>query len=263
MSMLMGIGESPHLQDLSKSVKEVVGSISQPNHWTRCVHSFWKAQRKDDFSVDEAQEFTVCLSQVVGSVTLLFDNLSAVELTRLQFPIDSSGGNTVYNALYSPHSIFDVPEDLSKPIHMLHLSFRDFLVDSVRCPDVRFQINQQQVHHDLLNHCLYLIDRSLVRNICQLPGPGVLINVVFEATLNEHLPFGLRYACHYWIDHAENGRVSLSDHGPVHSLLRQHCVYWLEAMGLISKIPEAVTMMIKLESLIDVSEILWYLQDVY
>ena len=40
---------------------------------------------KDDFSADEAQEVTLRLRQVVGSVVLLFDNLSAEELGRLLF----------------------------------------------------------------------------------------------------------------------------------------------------------------------------------
>jgi len=37
----------------------------------------------------------------------------------------------------------------------------------------------------------------------------------------------------------------------VHRFLQEYCPYWLEAMSLVGKIPEAMTMMMKLESLID------------
>jgi hypothetical protein len=211
---------------------------------------------KDDFSADEAQEVTLRLRQVVGSVVLLFDNLSAEELGRLLFPTVPTGGIIVQEALESLHAVLDVPEDSSKSIQMLHLSFRDFLVDSARCPDVRFQINEQRVHHDLLGRCLDLMQQSLVRNICQLPGPGNFVDEVPEAALRQYLPFRLTYACRHWVSHAERGRVDLSDNGQVHTFLRQYLLNWLEAMALISRMQEATTVMIRLESLIEVNTII-------
>jgi hypothetical protein len=210
---------------------------------------------KDDFSVDEAQEVILRLRQVAGGVVLLFDNLSAEELARLLFPNTPTGGHIVQQTLDSLHAIFDVPEDLSKPIQTLHLSFRDFLVDSARCPDIRFQIDQQQVHHDLLDRCLNLMKRSLQKNVCQISGQGCFVDEVSEAALSQYLPLGLRYACRHWISHVEQGRVCLSDNGPVHNFLRQYCPYWLEVMGFIRKIPEATTMIIQMKSLIEVSSI--------
>jgi len=208
---------------------------------------------KGDFSAEEEHQITMRLRRVVGSVILLFDNLSAEELARLLFPTVPTGGLIVQKTLDLLHAVFDVPEDLNKPIQMLHLSFHDFLVDSTRCPDVRFHINQQQVHHDLSDCCLDLMRRSLGQNICQLPGPGMLVDEMSEATLRQYLPSGLRYACRHWVSHAKHGRVCLSDNGPVHNFLRQCCPYWIEAMSLTRKIPEATTMIIQLESLTDVS----------
>ena len=208
-----------------------------------------------DFSTEEEDKSITYLRQVVGSVVLLFDNLSAEELTRLLFPAAPTGENTVRQILDPLHAIFDVPEGSNKPIQMLHLSFRDFLVDKARCPDDRFQINQQQVHHDLLDHCLDLMKRSLRKNICQLPRQGCFVDEVSEAELSQYLPLGLRYACRYWIRHAQQGRIFLSDNGPVHNFLRKYYPYWLEVMGLIHKIPEATTMMIQIKSLIKVSPI--------
>lgn len=208
-----------------------------------------------DFSAEEEDNFITRLRQVVGSVVLLFDNLSAKELTRLLFPTTPTDGNIIQHTLDSLHAVLDVPESPSKPIRMLHLSFRDFLVDSARCQDTRFQINQQQVHHDLFDRCLDLMKRSLQKNICQLSGSGCFVDEVSETVLSQHLPLGLRYACRHWINYIENARVNLSDEGPVYNFLRQFCPYWLEVMGLIRKTPEATTMIIQLKGLIEVSTV--------
>ena len=210
---------------------------------------------RGDFSADEAEEAGMHLRQVVGSIILLFDNLSATELARLLFPSVANGGTLVQDTLDSLHAVFEVPEDLCKPVQILHLSFRDFLVDSARCPDIRFQINQQQVHHNLLSHCLDLMERSLQQNMCQLPGPGYLVDEISEASLSQYLPLGLQYACRHWTGHAEQGQVPLTDNSPVHNFLRQCWPYWLEIMGLIQKIPEAISMTNQLKSLIQVSKI--------
>ena len=102
----------------------------------------------------------------MGSVILLLENLSAEDLTRLLFPSVLAGGVLVQDTLDLLHAIFDVPEDLSKPIQMLHLSVRDFLVDNTRCSNARFYINQQQLHLNLFSNYLDLMRGSLQRNKC-------------------------------------------------------------------------------------------------
>lgn len=138
----------------------------------------------DDFSAQEEQQVCLSFRQIVGGVFLQFDNLSAEELARVLLPSVLDDRVVVQDALASLHAIFDVPEDLSIPIQMLHLSFRDFLVDNTRCPDVRFQIDQQQMHLDLFNHCLDLIRGSLLPKKCSLSGHGCLVDEVSEATLS-------------------------------------------------------------------------------
>jgi hypothetical protein len=208
---------------------------------------------KDDFSADEAEEVIKRLRHVIGSVVLLVDSLSAMELARLLFPTVPTGGMIVQQTLDPLHAIFDVPEDLTEPIRMLHLSVRDFLMNSARCPDARFQIDQRQVHHDLSIHCLDLMKQSLGQNMCQLPRYDTFVVDISETTMSQYLPLGLRYACCNWIDHLEHGQLSLVDNGPVHSFLRQYCSYWLEVMCIISKMTEATNMMRKLRSLVQVS----------
>ena len=49
------------------------------------------------------------LQRVIGSVILLFDNLSAEKLTRLLFPSTLDGGILMQDTFNSLHAIFDVP----------------------------------------------------------------------------------------------------------------------------------------------------------
>ena len=213
-----------------------------------------KSSMSDDFSADEEQEVTARLRHVVGSVVLLLNNLSAAELGRLLFPSASTGGAVVQDTLDSLHAILDVPKDLQKPIQMQHLSFRDFLVDRTRCSDNRFHVDQQEGHRNLLIHCLGLMAKSLMQNMCHLPSPATLVSAVSETAFRQYLPSGLTYACRYWIDHVEHGQVSLDDDGPVYTFLQQYCPFWVEVMSLIRKLPEAVGVMRKLEGFISVSE---------
>jgi hypothetical protein len=206
-----------------------------------------------DFSADEEQEVTARLRHVVGSVVLLFDKLCAAELERLLFPSALAGGVVVQDTLDSLHAIFDVPKDLQKPIQMQHLSFRDFLVDRTRGDDVRFHIDQQEGHRNLFIHCLGVMTRSLVQNICGLPSPGTLVSALSESAFRQYLPSGLIYACRHWIDHFKYAQVSSDDDGPVYTFLQQYWPYWLEVMSLIHKLPEAMSAMRKFEGLLSVS----------
>lgn len=212
-----------------------------------------KSSMSDDFSIDEEQEVTARLRQVVGSVVLLFGNLSAPELERLLFPTVFSDGTVVQDTLDSLHAVLDVPTDPQKPIQMQHLSFRDFLVDRSRCDDIRFHVNQQEGHHSLLTHCMSLMTQCLVQNICHLPSPGTLVSAVSEVVLRQYIPPGLIYACRYWIDHIEQCQINLNDDGPVYTFLRQYSPFWLEVMSLVSAFPEAMRAIRKLGSFVSVS----------
>lgn len=74
----------------------------------------------------------------MSNVILLLNNLFIVELATLLFSFVIINEKLMQNTLISLHVIFDVLEDLSKSIQMLHLFFRDFLINNVRCSNLRF-----------------------------------------------------------------------------------------------------------------------------
>jgi hypothetical protein len=81
----------------------------------------------DEDNKDVARLF----KQIVGSIIILFDSLSATALTEL-LAVSSTKINETLEPL---RSVLNVLEDDTSPIQLLHLSFHDFLLDKQRCPD--------------------------------------------------------------------------------------------------------------------------------
>ena len=107
----------------------------------------------------------------VGLIVVLFNSLSAIVLAELSPPALSKTISTTLNPL---KSVLNVPKDRYTPIQPLHPSFRDFLVDKKRCRDEDFWIDQEKAHHDIAKQCLFVMSKTLKRNICRLRTPGTL-----------------------------------------------------------------------------------------
>lgn len=143
----------------------------------------------------------------VGSIITLFDLLSTTVL-KLLFPALS---DTIDVTLEPLKSLLNVPEDKNTPIWLLHLSFREFLVNPERCRARDFWIDQKKSHQDLVEQCLHLMSNNLKRNICQLETPGIPRRQIDNTLLNQLLPSQLQYACQYWVSHLQKGVFSASD----------------------------------------------------
>ena len=76
---------------------------------------------KDQEKEDLIRQFR----QIVGSITILFDFLSAAALAKL---LDEEK-EIVCLRLGDLHSVLDVPESQDSPIWLLYLFFHDFLLD--------------------------------------------------------------------------------------------------------------------------------------
>jgi len=140
------------------------------------------------------QECVGRFKQVVGSIVVMFNTMPAGNLAQLlQIPT-----KMVSSTLDSLRSVLNVPEDESQPVRLFHLSFRNFLQDSQRCSDSRFQVDEKERHTSLFRKCMKHISQ-LQENICNLWGPGVLtteipddtIQKAFHHTFNTHAVTGL------------------------------------------------------------------------
>ena len=178
---------------------------------------------------EEVEDFR-CL---LGGIVLLYKVLSVEELEELMFPHKLKNGRLVQGMLDSMHAVLNIPNNSSGPIQVQHLSFRDFLLNSDRSRKSGFCMDEEEGHRILFDRCLNLMSRCLRRNMCNLTT-GTVIQDVSDATRSKYISPQLRYACTYWMDHADCGDVELEDDGLLHQFLLGNLLYWLEVILLLN-----------------------------
>ena len=206
----------------------------------------------NDLSDDEKAEVTHYYRYTLGTIALLFAPLPVVGLGYLL----SIKIKEIEQTLADLHSILDIPSGTDRPIRLYHLSFRDFLYDRSRYRNDSLYIDKIAMYSILADRCINMIF-ILQKDICGLKSPGTMVEDVESIVVAQHLSSAIQYSCRYWLDYSERRYKSLNDDGPVYRFLRKSCLYWLEAISLIGKIPEAITIIMKLESLIDISRVSW------
>ncbi|KAF8538282.1 vegetative incompatibility protein HET-E-1 [Trichophaea hybrida] len=191
-----------------------------------------------DCEEQEEEELSERFRQIVGSIILLSDPLSADALATVLHKATWE----VEVTLDSLRSVLDVSESEDGGIRLLHPSFRDFLLDKKRCNDPLFYIDQKMAHNDLFLSCLHLMSKHLKEDMCNLQRPGALISDMKDGAVKSFLPLGFQYACRYWVHDLQVSDVKLHDNNQVHTFLRKHFLHWLEALSLMGKISDGVLM---------------------
>jgi NACHT domain len=192
-----------------------------------------------------AQEFR----DIVGSIVILADPLPTSSLASL---LDISKED-VDSRLHVLHSVLRIPSNPDLPVRLLHLSFRDFLIDHKK-KENWFWVDAKKTHDMIASKCLELMaERNCLRgNMCDLEFPGKLRSEIDEKILRNRLPPDIQYACQYWVHHLEQGGRMIREHDAVYDFLQRHFLHWLEALSLIGKISQSVALIATLQSLVSV-----------
>jgi hypothetical protein len=173
---------------------------------------------------------------VVGTIISLANSTSVRALALLlDVHIDE-----VATRLRMLHSVLDVPESLDSPVQLLHLSFRDYLIDPENKDTVEFWVDETLTHGKLASHCLHIMRGALRKNICGLSFPGMRRSAVDSQRLKKSIPPQLQYACMYWAYHQTKGNPNLNDNNEVYDFLTTYFLYWLEAMSLLGRVKECL-----------------------
>ncbi len=165
---------------------------------------------------------------ILGPIILLATPLSINSLSRLINVPEPS----ISQRLRLLHSVLNIPSQDTAPIRLFHLSFRDFLVNPVK-RGTEFWIDEAETHETLAGCCLRIMKDHLKKDICCLREPGVSLLEVDRQIIDACLPPALQYACLYWTSHLELGTVSVDEEA--YSFLKTHFLHWLEALCLIGK----------------------------
>ncbi|KAM9873934.1 vegetative incompatibility protein HET-E-1 [Verticillium dahliae] len=189
-------------------------------------------------SKGEMEQIIKDFSLVVGSIVTLADPLSTPGLSRLL----GVSPHIVDSRLDMLHSVLSVPSDDS-PVRLLHLSFRDYLVDAEQKETNDFWVDEKSMHRNLARNCFRVMEGGLRENICSMSYPGMRRSAVDPARIAKALPPEVPYACRYWAHHQTAADFGEEDGLAVHDFLKAHFLHWLEAMSLMGCARECIGMM--------------------
>src|SRR2546423_13628214 len=158
------------------------------------------SEKEKDLMIQEFRE-------IVGSIIVLADPLSTSSLERL-LGIDKE---TIDGRLGPLHSVLSISANSDSPVRLLHLSFRDFLLDPEKQgkSEFWFWVDERKRHEMLATKCMKLLSgpNRLRENICRLDSPGKLQGEIDSKTIDKSLPADVRYACRYWVHHLEQSKT--------------------------------------------------------
>ncbi|PGG94981.1 hypothetical protein AJ79_10333, partial [Helicocarpus griseus UAMH5409] len=198
----------------------------------------------------ETRQLVQEFKKIVGVIIILATPLSVHALSQLL----STKTNDINKRLDRLHSVLNIPANIYTPVRLLHLSFRDFLVDTKTREtkeSEQFWIDEKAMHQYLANQCLEIMCRSLKKNICNLPGDGAQRSEIDIHSIDNHLPPELRYACRYWAQHLQQCQDPVTELAKAFSFLEAHFLHWLEAMSVLGIISEVVGIINILQSIME------------
>jgi hypothetical protein len=223
--------------------------IAPEKHLDEIYTTVLKNSVTSEYTDEEEEELYNMLRQILGSIVILFSPLSISSLSKLLRVVKEDINQTLDDL----HSVLDVPKDQTQPLRLHHPSFRDFFLNSGRCKNENFWVDEKQAHQTLAQSCMRLMSTSLKQDVCKLDAPGMLITDVESGLLEQYLSSEVQYACLYWIQHLEKSGAQLHDHEQVHQFLQEHLLHWLEALGWMRKVSEGVHAITSLDSIVAVS----------
>ncbi|KAF1942824.1 hypothetical protein EJ02DRAFT_487903 [Clathrospora elynae] len=182
---------------------------------------------------EDKEDWLAKFQELVGSIVILKSPLSIASLARLLKILRRK----IRYRLDPLHSVLNIPNDESCPVRLLHLSFREFLVEPHQKARNRFWVDERTTHGKLASQCPELMSNlgGLRQDICNLIRPGFLKTEIPEDTIASNLPHELQYACRNWVSHLELSHNHVDDENAVHVFLRTH-LHWLEAMSLLGEV---------------------------
>ncbi|RJE26741.1 NACHT domain protein, partial [Aspergillus sclerotialis] len=183
----------------------------------------------------EQQQLLQEFQSIVGVIILLAVPLS-INTLSLFLGIEA---DQISNRLDLFRSVLSIPGDRDQPIRILHLSFRDFLVQS----RTEFYVDDLSKHKDIAKSCLRTMQNHLRKDICGLSSPGARRADVDPQGIHQYLPPELQYSCRYWIHHLKQSQAVCPEIDNVRLFLQKHFLHWVEAMSLLGLISEVVGML--------------------
>ncbi|KAF9642452.1 hypothetical protein BDM02DRAFT_2211086 [Thelephora ganbajun] len=202
------------------------------------LDSLYMSILQEAFGGDDQEDDPKARS-VLGAVILAANPLSPSSIAAL-LGTDREG---VSLRLLSVHSLLILNEDADSPVRPFHKSFPDFIVDPTRCNNERFRVSPPSHHPELLAGCLQLMNKTLEKNMCDLPDTVTNREVSDLRERTERcLNPALQYACKSWHKHLIDERTIRTPAitSAVRLFLEKKFLFWLEVLSVLGAAREAV-----------------------
>ncbi|KAE8328414.1 hypothetical protein BDV39DRAFT_203937 [Aspergillus sergii] len=198
-----------------------------------------QAELMEGLTQTEKQIQRSMFRDIVGSIIVIQDAPSVTAL-GLILPTSYQAGKELQKMLNRLGSVLHINQRSNDSVELLHLSFRDFLVDETRCGK-EFHIDENKAHQMLFSRCVDIMNSTLRRNICHLERVSTRSEEVPSARVEKHLPEHAQYACCHWVDHFRQSGID--DGEPLSKFFKTHFTHWVEAMSWMGKLPEGILML--------------------
>ena len=206
------------------------------------------SQQITGLNKQEEKETLQEFCDIVGPIIVLATPLSTSALAQVL----SIPGPVIDDRLALLHSVFRVPQSADSPVRLLHLSFRDFLVDSDKRKDNIFWIDERQTHAKMAKKCLIVLG-CLKQDVCEVGAPGTPRSAISSNDIKTSMPPEVQYACLHWVYHTYQAGIHIADGEPTHDFLTCHFLHWIEALSLIGKAGEGLDFIKTLQTLLKVN----------
>ncbi|RYP53937.1 hypothetical protein DL768_001249 [Monosporascus sp. mg162] len=224
--------EKPDCLDPLQVVKEIPTDLYEL--YNRILNQIWQLQKS-------TSEFC---QLVLSVVTLAYRPLHLAELIVLSGLHQKISIKKVRKVVEFCGSFLTIQND---HVYLIHQSVKDYL--SSKASSTIFPSGPTDVHHAICSRSLQAMSTSLHRNIYNLHPPGLLIGEI-KAPDPDPLA-AIRYSCVHWIGHFcdaySNSRPEVETVG---HFLREKFLYWLEALGFIQHMGDAILSITRLKSLL-------------
>ena len=185
------------------------------------------------------------LKDLLGSAVILETPLPARSLCRLLQLLEAEG----FHLLDGLHAVLNVPDDLAEPLRVHDVSFRTYMSEERRCGNPSLLVEPKQIHRTLATNCVTIMSELLKQDVFGGEYTGTLGASAAGSQLDRFLPLEVQYACINWVHHLQNGHTGVTMDSPAINFLNAHLLDWLEAMGWMQKITEAIDMIVSLKSM--------------
>ena len=200
---------------------------------------------------DDCQVFCSVMRQILWLKELLPINALDHMHDRFPWEDDCYPVGVILNFMAS---LLAGASEVSTPVHPLHASFYDFLLDEKQSGE--FFILQGDANRDLAVASLSVMQAGLHFNICKLETSYIsnLEVADLEKTVEENIMSHLLYSCQFWATHPHSAGFDPDLAQLVRGLVTgEQILFWLEALGISKLIREAELALILAEGWLQVS----------